>query len=61
LFIKEDNERKSSAYYYKGICFLKKNKNEKTVLKALDCFSEGLEINPKDVDCLYMKGCMENE
>ncbi len=59
--LKEDNENKSSAYYYKGSCFLKKNKNEKTILKALDCFSESLEINPKDVDCLYMKGCMETE
>src|SRR3989344_1440281 len=48
--LKQDNELKSSAYYYKGICFLKNKKSEKIVLKALDCFSKGLEINPKDID-----------
>ena len=63
--LKEENELKSSAYYYKGISYLKKDKNEKknekTILKALDCFNNGLEANPKDVEGLYMKGCMENE
>jgi len=55
-------DKKSFSYYYKGIGVLKKNKHDaKTFSIAFDCFDKAVELNPKDLDAAYMKGCMESE